>query len=334
MTDHFSASELSADSMPDVPDSLSADSLSADSLPDVPDSMPDADGVSKLKRKEKQESDGDDGESDDGSAHSAPERENGGRSGGGTSNGSSEAGGWGGGGSHEEPEDHSGGWGHAGSTPSHGAAQETESRDILQALRDAEPGYGQSPEHRYSSDIPVPTWVLGTDVTQVIAPIPSATREHASPAPPIEHDTLTCPECGTVGTIVVSRRDAADFCQNCDFPLFWTPSRVILDRANLNDDSLRRLPGTVGMVTVASAPCPHCSEPNAVTAVNCIRCGRPLTIVRERAPEPVYVPPPPPPPVYEPEPEPVTPWWVWLLFYLSLSGAVVLVILYATKTIG
>jgi hypothetical protein len=37
----------------------------------------------------------------------------------------------------------------------------------------------------------------------------------------------------------------------------------------------------------------------------------------------------------EPEPPaPATPWWVWLLFYLAVTGALVLIILYATGTLG
>jgi hypothetical protein len=167
---------------------------------------------------------------------------------------------------------------------------------------------------------------------QPVAPAPAPTVT-AQVLPPALPETVTCPECGTVGSVVLSRRDSADFCTNCDYPLFWTPSKIQLDRANLSDDSLRRLPGTVGRVAVASFPCPHCAELNAVSAVDCIRCGRPLHPVRvRREPVPVYVPPAPPP--VEPEPEKGTPWWVWLLVGLSIAAAITLIVLFATNTIG
>jgi hypothetical protein len=145
-------------------------------------------------------------------------------------------------------------------------------------------------------------------------------------APP-QTDQVTCPECGTVALVNLTRREAEDFCRNCDYPLFWTPSKILLDRAGLSDDSLRRLPGTVGRVTVASFPCPHCAEPNQLTAIDCVRCGRPL--------RPVHFEPPPPMPVYVPppplEPEPVkrgVPWWVWFAILLMVI-TVTLVLLYA-----
>jgi hypothetical protein len=247
----------------------------------------------------------------------------------------------------------SGGSGEPGESDEPGEPAET---DVL--------GHRPSPAPRHtgiSTNVPAPSWTVSAPPsapagsnTEVIPAVrdeapavrdePPAVREApALPEPPArsvaappltERESVTCPECGTVGSIVVSRRDAADFCTNCDFPLFWTPSRILLDRAALQDDSLRRLPGTVGRVAVASLPCPHCSEPNAVTAVDCIRCGRPLHPVHVQAPQPVYVPPPAP--VYEePEPPaPATPWWVWLLFYLAVTGALVLIILYATGTLG
>ena len=57
-------------------------------------------------------------------------------------------------------------------------------------------------------------------------------------------------------------------------------------------ETLRRLPGTGGRATVAAVPCPHCAEPNAVSAVLCARCGLPM-VLPEAAPipEPVYAPP-------------------------------------------
>src|SRR5262245_26909484 len=41
-------------------------------------------------------------------------------------------------------------------------------------------------------------------------------------------DSVTCPECGTVGVVALTRRDATDFCRNCDYPLFWTPAQILL----------------------------------------------------------------------------------------------------------
>ncbi|HKC27311.1 MAG TPA: hypothetical protein VKB75_04810, partial [Jatrophihabitans sp.] len=77
---------------------------------------------------------------------------------------------------------------------------------------------------------------------QPVAPAPAPTVT-AQVLPPALPETVTCPECGTLGSVVLSRRDSADFCTNCDFPLFWTPSKIQLDRASISDDSLRRLPG-------------------------------------------------------------------------------------------
>ncbi|SOD70953.1 hypothetical protein SAMN05892883_0571 [Jatrophihabitans sp. GAS493] len=143
---------------------------------------------------------------------------------------------------------------------------------------------------------------------------------------------LTCPECGTKAMVTVSRRESGDFCRKCDYPLFWVPSRVELDRSDTSEASLRRLPGTVGRATVASLACPHCAEPNAVNAVTCIRCGRLMRVevIPLPPPEPVYVAPEPLP---EPEPEPRgLPWWAWALIFLGLtlvSTGVAIAILYA-----
>jgi hypothetical protein len=156
------------------------------------------------------------------------------------------------------------------------------------------------------------------------------------PQPPAATETITCPECGTIATVTLNRRDSSDFCRNCDYPLFWTPSRVLRDRsADSGDQALRRLPGTVGRATLASLVCPHCAEPNAVSAVTCVRCLQLLhpVAVLPAVPEPVvYVPPPAPIP--EPDPEPGVAWWVWALIGAALLATVVLVILIVTHTIG
>jgi hypothetical protein len=162
------------------------------------------------------------------------------------------------------------------------------------------------------------------------APPPAGTV----PAPAGARDRVTCPECGAVQDVYLNRRDAVDFCHNCDFPLFWTPSEVIRDRGPGDGDALRRLPGTVGRTTLASTACPHCSELNLVSAQVCIRCGLPMHPVAELPPppEPVYVPPPPP--VVAPEPERGVPWWVWVLGGVALAAIIVVVILVLTNVIN
>jgi hypothetical protein len=146
---------------------------------------------------------------------------------------------------------------------------------------------------------------------------------------------VTCPECGTTAMVNLRKRESADFCRNCDYPLFWTPSQVLLTRLDVSDDSLRRLPGTTGRAMTASVACPHCAEPNPVAAEICVRCGLSMR-VRAEAP-----PPPPRQPVYIPPPEPVyvepkkrVPWWVWVIIGVTFSALIVLAILWGNGTIG
>jgi hypothetical protein len=139
-------------------------------------------------------------------------------------------------------------------------------------------------------------------------------------------EQVTCPECGLAATVTLNRRDAVDFCRNCDFPLFWTPTAVVRERgAGAADDSLRRLPGTVGRATLASARCPHCAEPNQLTAQVCVRCGEPMLPGAPPPPPtvPVHLPPPP---VVVPEPEPASRWWVWLIVVLLVAGVTLAVL--------
>ena len=99
------------------------------------------------------------------------------------------------------------------------------------------------------------------------------------------------------------------------------------------EDALRRLPGTVGRATVASVACPHCAEPNTLSAQVCVRCGRSMHVVEEPPPPvPVYVPPPPMEP--EPEPERAVPWWVWLLLGLGVALLITLAVLAAYGHLG
>lgn len=144
----------------------------------------------------------------------------------------------------------------------------------------------------------------------------------ASTTPAPRRETVTCPDCGTTAEVTLTRRDAADFCSRCDFPLFWTPAAIQLGDRDTDEATLRRLPGTAGRLTVASAACPHCHEANPLAATECGRCGRPMVM----APEPVAVAPPPPPaPAPPPEPEPRSLWWLWLLLALTSVLAVALV---------
>jgi uncharacterized paraquat-inducible protein A len=149
-------------------------------------------------------------------------------------------------------------------------------------------------------------------------------------------ELMICPECGSSAMVTLNRRESRDFCRKCDFPLFWTPSTVLRDpTAQSAEESLRRLPGTVGRATVASQRCPHCAEPNALSAQVCVRCGLSMHVeAPPPPPEPVYLPPPEPV-YYEPEPEPDRiDWWVWVLIGLSLVVIVVLVVLGATHHLG
>jgi hypothetical protein len=139
---------------------------------------------------------------------------------------------------------------------------------------------------------------------------------------------ITCPECSASAMVDPTRRDALDFCQRCDFPLFWARDQLVFSQPmDSSDDALRRLPGTLGRVVIASLPCPHCNEPNLPTATVCVRCG--LSMQADAAPAP-----PRPQPV--PLPEPLAPledephrWWIWLLVLLTLllvAGIVLLAV--------
>jgi hypothetical protein len=155
-------------------------------------------------------------------------------------------------------------------------------------------------------------------------------------APPVEPPTqvvpaagrptaINCPVCGALGQVDPTRRDAEDFCAHCDFPLFWAKDRIPLaEPTEAGDDSLRRLPGALGRVVIASVPCPHCNELNLPTASVCARCG--LSMHYVPAPPPAVPPAPLPPPQRSlPTPEPEEPerlwiWWVVLITVFVLAG--------------
>ena len=164
------------------------------------------------------------------------------------------------------------------------------------------------------------------------APPPSAMPADTSAS--AASQVVTCPECGTVAQVTLNRRESRDFCRNCDYPLFWTPNKVFYDRSDGSEESLRRLPGTVGRATVASLACPHCSEPNALTAQTCVRCGRPMHLVEAPPPPPAPVVAPPPPPAPAPPPDKGVSWWVWLVLGIGAAALITLVILILTHVIN
>jgi hypothetical protein len=176
-----------------------------------------------------------------------------------------------------------------------------------------------------SAPAPAPAAEVATTVaTPVFATTTAATM------PPPATEFITCPECGTTASVTLNRRDSLDFCRTCDYPLFWTPSKIIRDPSESSDESLRRLPGTVGRATVASLACPFCYEPNALSAQTCVRCGKPMHPVVEIAPQPVYLAPPAP---ELPAPKAKVGWWVWAMLALTAAALIGLVILITTHTI-
>ncbi|HEU5008610.1 MAG TPA: hypothetical protein VFT67_16680 [Jatrophihabitantaceae bacterium] len=179
-----------------------------------------------------------------------------------------------------------------------------------------------------------PAVVDSTWPTADAAPVADASAAPSMTFGEPAREPVTCPECGTAATIALNRRESSDFCRNCDFPLFWTPSAVLrADSMRAADDALRRLPGTVGRATIASIACPHCAEPNQLSAQVCVRCGRLMQLVEEPPPPaPVYVPPALPAP--EPEPQRAIPWWVWLLLGLGVALLVTLTVLAAYGKLG
>ncbi|WP_156391219.1 MULTISPECIES: hypothetical protein [unclassified Nocardioides] len=165
-------------------------------------------------------------------------------------------------------------------------------------------------------------------------PVPGDDQATTSLAPPLAVPTatgapeeqVTCPECGTVAMVALTRREADDFCVQCDYPLFWTPSKIVLDSGTTSQESLRRLPGTSGRALVGSVPCPHCAEGNLLTAELCSRCGG---LMNPPAPAPVVAAPPPPP---APAPEPTTPvpWWIWAVGGTTLLLLIALIVYFVS----
>lgn len=184
-------------------------------------------------------------------------------------------------------------------------------------MTDTFPGRHVDPD---GSVDPLATSPVDPTPTGILQPTPTPTS-YAAANPP-RRENVTCPECGQTSEVTLTRRDSVDFCPRCDFPLFWTPAEIQLgDDRQASAESLRRLPGMGGKVSVASTPCPHCREANTLNAVTCVRCGG--TMVVEARPPVVVAAPAPPPPA--PLPKPRTPWWVWVIGFLTAALVVALV---------
>lgn len=172
---------------------------------------------------------------------------------------------------------------------------------------------------RFPDEVPESTTVLPAIPAASITPEPAVAPSRNAGSAQHHPVAITCPGCGASSMVELTRRDALDFCQRCDFPLFWARDQVVIgEPIDSNDDALRRLPGTLGRVVIASAPCPHCNEPNLPTATLCVRCG--LSLQASAPPAPPQ--PRPRPMVVEPPMEPLEDerhrWWIWLLVLLTL----------------
>ena len=139
--------------------------------------------------------------------------------------------------------------------------------------------------------------------------------------------TITCPACATVSHFDEVSRDAASFCRNCDYPLFWTRSAQLATVGAPDGAGLRRLPGAGGKATIAMLDCPVCTEQNMVTATVCVRCGADLHPAPVVEPEPEPEPDPEPVVAVEPPPPAPEPWWPWAVFAASLAVALLVALL-------
>lgn len=136
---------------------------------------------------------------------------------------------------------------------------------------------------------------------------------------------VVCPECGLVSTLPSIRRASDEFCNHCDFPLFWAPTAVPISVASdTNDTTLRRLPGAGGRLLIGTRVCPTCGELNSIGEKFCTRCHNDM----DPQPEPVVVIPPPPPP---PPPPPIKKrnWWPWIAAAAVTILVIVAIIVFA-----
>lgn len=182
------------------------------------------------------------------------------------------------------------------------------------------PSGAESPDHVVDLDA-----LVVSDGATVSVPASSGPSGSTVIAPNAEgRIELTCPSCGYVGQVDFGRRDAEDFCPQCDMPLFWAKTRVDLPGATGGgEDALRRLPGTAGRASLAAIRCPACNELNPSSRDMCVRCGS------ELRPRKVAVAgPPPPQPVVEPGPDKRRLWWPWLVAVLVGIAVLVGLLLY------
>jgi len=139
---------------------------------------------------------------------------------------------------------------------------------------------------------------------------------------------LTCPECGLVTNLPTIRKAADEFCQHCDFPLFWARASLkIATPTSTSGATLRRLPGAGGRVVVGTKVCPNCGELNGMAEAFCTRCAADLD---PKPPEPAPAPPPPAPaPPPPPPPPPPDRLWLWILLTVLAFVIVTVLVLWA-----
>lgn len=148
---------------------------------------------------------------------------------------------------------------------------------------------------------------------------------------------VSCPGCGQAVEIDRFHRDAGEFCDSCDFPLFFTSGG--LDEDELVEPARgpsapahRRLPGTAGRDDLVGEACPACSELNLAGADYCHRCGAPMVTAPEPAPTPVAPAPAPTPDMPPPAPAPDVPFpWVPVV---ALGTLILVLLIIAAVTVA
>ena len=210
-----------------------------------------------------------------------------------------------------------------------GSAREPSVRESIDPPISPSAGmFAAAPREAATQVIAVPVRPFQSNPSAVASASPSFPDPSGPTRAALATDLVTCPECGQMATVDMARRQAEDFCTNCDYPLFWARGTVIAPADQDTGASLRRLPGTVGRAATASLLCPHCGEPNSPLAEICIRCALSMHPVEipEPAPPPIVEPDPEPEP--EPEPEPGFPWW-WVVLIAVCVIIIALMIVWA-----
>lgn len=99
--------------------------------------------------------------------------------------------------------------------------------------------------------------------------------------------TINCPGCLLRKPVKVPPQRTADqFCDNCDFPLFWAPEIERLTKADVEPAAVVAEAGPeVGAVEVVEAPemeaCAACGADNIVGVRYCANCSAELHPHRE-----------------------------------------------------